>query len=330
MKILIAGGAGFIGSTVSSACLDADLIPVVVDNLHTGRREFTRGRIFYEGDISDESLVERIFDEHPDIDATILCAALISVPDSVRIPAAYYEENVVKALHFVSKIIERGCTRLIFSSTASVYGTSDTPQVDEDAPLRPESTYARTKAACEGMFYDLSHASSLRVMSLRYFNPIGADPQMRTGLQLPQPTHALGRLVNCSEQGDPFIVAGTDYPTRDGTGIRDYMHVWDLALAHVLALQRFDDIMSSSRYEVINLGTGQGTTVRELVKAFNDVVESPVVSVDGPRRPGDVAGVYASREKALRLLGWSPQRSLTEGVRDSLEWSRRRKLMLGE
>jgi UDP-glucose 4-epimerase len=330
MKVLIAGGAGFIGSTIASACLDADLIPVVLDNLHTGRREFTQGRIFYEGDIADASLVDRVFDEHPDIGVTILCAALISVPDSVRIPTVYYEENVVKALHFVSQIIERGCTRLIFSSTASVYGTSDTPQVEEDAPLRPESAYARTKAACEGMFYDIAQASALRVMSLRYFNPIGADPQMRSGMQLPHPAHALGRLINCSERGDEFTITGTDYPTRDGTGIRDYMHVWDLALAHVAALHRFDGVMNLSRYEVINLGTGRGTTVRELVETFNRVATIPVVSVDGPRRPGDVAGTYASREKAQRLLGWSPQRSLTDGIRDSFEWSRRRQSMLGE
>jgi UDP-glucose 4-epimerase len=329
MKILIAGGAGFIGSTVSSACLDADLIPVVLDNLHTGRREFTQGLIFFEGDIADESLVNRLFDEHPDIDVTILCAALISVPDSMRAPQVYYEENVVKTLRFVSQIIERGCNRLIFSSTAAVYGTSDTLRVEEDSPLHPESAYARTKAACEGMFYDLSQATSLRVMSLRYFNPIGADPRMRTGLQLPQPAHALGRLITCSELGETFVVAGTDYPTRDGTGMRDYVHVWDLAVAHVAAVQRFDDIMRTSRHEVINLGSGQGTTVRELVAAFNSVVAPPVASVDGPRRPGDVAGGYASREKAERLLGWSPERSITDGVRDSLEWSRRRKLLLG-
>ncbi len=230
-----------------------------------------------EGDIADESLVDRVFDEHPDIDAALLCAALINVPESVREPALYYEENVVKALRFVSKVIERGCSRLIFSSTASVYGTSDTPMVDEDAPLRPESAYARTKAACEGMFDDLSQASPLRVISLRYFNPIGADPRMRTGLQFSQPTHALGRLISCLEQGDTFVVAGTDFPTRDGTGIRDYVHVWDLALAHVAALQRqFDDIVKTSRYEVINLGTGRGTTVRELIEAFNSVVPAPV------------------------------------------------------
>ena len=330
MKVLIAGGAGFIGSTVSSACLDAGVTPVILDNLHTGRREFTTGRTFFEGDIADELLVDRVFTEHPDIDATLLCAALISVPNSVREPAKYYEENVVKALRFVSKIVERGCTRMIFSSTASVYGTSDTAEVDEESPLRPESPYARTKALCESMFRDLAEASHLRVLSLRYFNPIGADPEMRTGLQISEPTHALGRLIDSLESEEEFIVTGSDFPTRDGTGVRDYVHVWDLALAHVAALQRFESVVGTSHYDVINLGSGKGTTVRELITTFNSVVAKPVTSADGPRRPGDVAGAYASYEKARRLLGWIPQRSLIDGIRDSLEWSLVRPGILGE
>ncbi len=330
MKVLIAGGAGFIGSTVASACLDAGMTPVILDNLHTGRCEFTVGRTFFEGDIADRSLVERIFTEHPDIEATLLCAALISVPDSVRDPAAYYEENVVKALRFASSIVDRGCTRIIFSSTGSIYGTSDTPEVDEESPLRPESPYARTKAVCEWMLRDIAESSHLRVMSLRYFNPIGADPQMRTGLQISEPAHALGRLISCNDSGEVFVVTGNDFPTRDGTGVRDYVHVWDLALGHVAALQRFDSVMDSTKYEVINLGSGHGTTVKELIAKFNDVVTSPVNSVDGPRRPGDVAGAYANYDKAARLLGWIPRRSLVDGIRDSIEWSRVRPQLLGE
>jgi UDP-glucose 4-epimerase len=329
VKVLIAGGAGFIGSTVASACLDRGVTPVIVDSLVTGRREFARDRDFYEGDIADGGLLGRVFGDHPDIDAAILCAALISVPESVADPVGYYEANVVKGLRFVARLAELGCTRMLFSSSASVYGTSDTPMVDEDAPLRPESPYARTKATCEVMFRDVAAATGLRVLSLRYFNPIGADPQMRTGLQQPRPTHALGQLIAAHESGEAFRVTGTDYPTRDGTGIRDYVHVWDLAAAHLAALERFDQVLGASPYEVVNLGTGLGTTVRELVAAFNSVVASPVAVVDAPRRPGDVAGAFASRDKAGRLLGWSPERSITEGVRDSLEWSRRRPALLG-
>jgi UDP-glucose 4-epimerase len=330
VKVLITGGAGFIGSTIASACLDAGLTPVILDNLDTGRREFTRARIFYEGDIADDVLIDRIFTEHPDIGVAVLCAALISVPDSVRDPFSYYEVNAVKALHFVSRLAQRGCSRLVFSSSASVYGTSDGLIVDEEDPLRPESPYARTKVTCEFMFSDIARATDLRILSLRYFNPIGADPLMRTGLQLAHPTHALGALIRSHESGEAFEVTGTDYPTRDGTGIRDYVHVWDLALAHVTSLLGFDDVVGSTHYQVINLGTGLGTTVRELVAAFNSVVTTPVLTFDGPRRPGDVAGAFASRDKAEHLLGWSPQRSLIDGVRDSLTWSRTRPNVLGE
>jgi UDP-glucose 4-epimerase len=195
--------------------------------------------------------------------------------------------------------------------------------------MRPESPYARTKAACEAMFSDVARASNLGILSLRYFNPIGADPQLRTGLQIAQPTHALGQLIGCMESGRTFEVTGTDYPTRDGTGVRDYVHVWDLARAHVAALQRFDEVVGESRYQVINLGTGTGTTVRELVAAFNAVAPRPVPTVDVPRRPGDVAGAYASRDKAERLLGWTARRSLVDGVRDSLAWVRVRRDLLG-
>ena len=329
VKVLIAGGAGFIGSTVASACVDEAMTPVILDNLYTGRREFTRGRAFFEGDIGDDVAVDKVFAEHPDIAAVVLCAALISVPESVREPIDYYEENVVKSLHFITRLIERGCTRMVFSSSASIYGTSDTPMVDEDAPMRPESPYARTKAACEAMFGDVARARDLRILSLRYFNPIGADPQLRTGLQLAQPTHALGQLIRCMETGRAFEVTGTDYPTRDGTGVRDYVHVWDLARAHVAALRRFDDVVGESHYQVINLGTGAGTTVRELVDAFNTVAPSPVTTVDAPRRPGDVAGAYANRDRAERLLAWSPRHSLVDGVRDSLAWAQVRRDLLG-
>jgi UDP-glucose 4-epimerase len=315
---------------VASACADAGHTPVILDSLVTGRREFARRHAFYEGDIADASLVGRVFDDHPDVAAVVHCAALISVPDSVADPVGYYDANVVRSLRFVSHLLDRGCRRMIFSSSASVYGTSDDPAVDEGAPMRPESPYARTKATCEVMFEDIARATSLRVLSLRYFNPIGADPQMRTGLQLVHPTHALGQMIRAHESHQPFTVTGTDYPTRDGTGVRDYVHVWDLAGAHVAALERFDDVVAASEpYEVINLGTGRGTTVRELVAAFNAVVDEPLEALEGPRRPGDVAGAYASNERAGRLLGWAPRRSLAEGIRDSLEWSRVRREVLG-
>ncbi|MEV6582783.1 UDP-glucose 4-epimerase GalE [Streptomyces sp. NPDC051582] len=318
--VLIAGGAGYIGSTVASACLDAGITPVILDNLVRGRREFTEGRSFYEGDIADGTLVDRIFSEHPDISAVVHCAALIVVPDSVADPIGYYEANVAKSLAFVGHLHRNGCDRIIFSSSASIYQAEDGSPVNEDSPLAPQSPYARTKAVCEEMFADIAVAGP-RVLSLRYFNPVGADPELRTGLQLKRPSHALGVLIQAHREGRPFPITGTNYPTRDGTGIRDYVHVWDLAAAHVAAIERFDSILTKSKRSIaINLGTGHGSTVRELCDAFNRVVSTPLVTVDADPRPGDVAGGYTKSDRAAELLGWIPKLSLEEGIRSALDW----------
>ena len=319
MKVLIAGGAGYIGSTVASACSDAGITPVILDSLVTGRREFTAGREFFEGDIADGTLIDGIFTEHPDIYAVIHCAALIVVPDSVADPVRYYRANVAKSLDFAAHLLRNGCERLIFSSSAAIYRAGEDLTVDEDSFVDPQSPYARTKAVCEAMFADIAAAQPIRVLSLRYFNPIGADPKMRTGLQLPRPTHALGKMIQAQEEGVPFLVTGTDYPTRDGSGIRDYIHVWDLAAAHVAALGKFDALPGPAT--VINVGTGTGTTVRELLGAFNSVADSPVEVRDAGRRPGDVVGAYTRIDRAKRLLGWRPRYDVAEGIRHSLQWA---------
>ncbi|OIJ86411.1 UDP-glucose 4-epimerase GalE [Streptomyces colonosanans] len=321
MTVLIAGGAGYIGSTVTSACLDEGITPVILDSLVRGRREFTDGRIFYEGDICDGSLIDRIFSEHPDISAVVHCAALIVVPESVEDPISYYEANVGKSLDFVRHVRRNGCDRLIFSSSASIYQADDGSAVDEDSPLGPQSPYARTKAVCEGMFADIAASGQMRVLSLRYFNPVGADPKMRTGLQLKRPSHALGKMIQAHQEGTAFPVTGTNYPTRDGTGIRDYVHVWDLAAAHLAAIDRFDSLLTTSQTSMaINLGTGSGTTVRELCAAFNQVVDTPLATVDAEPRLGDVAGAYTKSDRAQQLLGWASKFSLEEGIRASLDW----------
>jgi UDP-glucose 4-epimerase len=171
------------------------------------------------------------------------------------------------------------------------------------------------------MFADVAAAEPMKVLSLRYFNPIGADPKLRTGLQLPRPSHALGKLIQAHESGQPFQITGTDYPTRDGSGLRDYVHIWDLAAAHVAALTSFDDVLGDAGSVAINLGTGTGTTVRELLTAFNNVVESPVAAVEAPRRPGDAAGAYTRTDKAKKLLNWESTYTVAEGIVDSLRWA---------
>jgi UDP-glucose 4-epimerase len=272
MDLLITGGAGFIGSTIASAAIDAGRRPIILDSLITGRREFTEGRVFYEGDIVDPELVHRIFDDHPDIQAVIHCAALIVVPDSVAHPIDYYRANVSKTLDLVEILVECGCNRLIFSSSASIYKPSHDFSVDETSDLAPVSPYARTKVVVEEILGDIAAATDLKVLSLRYFNPIGCDPKLRTGLQTPSLTHALGKLIQSMETGKPFSLTGVDFPTRDGSGIRDYVHVWDLAQAHLAAVERFDSTLDTNSREVVNFGTGTGTTVKELVAAFESVV----------------------------------------------------------
>jgi UDP-glucose 4-epimerase len=328
VKILIAGGAGFIGSTIALACADAGMTPVIVDNLVTGRTEFTEGFDFYQGDMADGSLIDKVFADHPDIDAAILAAALIVVPDSVADPIGYYRANVAGSLEFAAHLIRNNCGRLIFSSSASIYQPGDDLTVDENSALNPQSPYARSKAITESIFADIAAAEPIRILSLRYFNPIGADPLMRTGLQIANPSHALGKILQSLSERTVFHVTGTDYPTRDGSGIRDYVHVWDLATAHVAALDRFDEVLGST-YGAINLGTGKGTTVRELVAAVDRVTGTPVQVRDAPARPGDVVGAYTRVDKARRLLGWEPRFGIDDGIRHSLEWAEVRRSRLG-
>jgi UDP-glucose 4-epimerase len=327
MKVLVTGGAGYIGSTVASACLDNGVEPVLLDDLSTGWLGFTRNRIFYRGDIADGALIDRIFREHPDIGAVVHCAALIVVPDSVAQPSRYYRVNVAKTLDLVEHVGRNGCDRWVFSSSASVYGSGSQQCVDERSPLNPNSPYARTKAMIEQILADCARAYGLQVITLRYFNPIGADPLMRTGPHTPHPSHVLGKLIEAAREGTPFVVTGTDWPTRDGSGIRDYIHVWDLARAHVHALLRLRVLPPGigHRYEIINIGTGHGTTVRELLAAFQEVLGRPLIVREAGRRAGDTAGSFTSSERSRALLGWKAELTVEEGIRDSLTWAGVRK-----
>ncbi|MGW3180115.1 UDP-glucose 4-epimerase GalE [Kitasatospora sp. NPDC001119] len=327
-KVLITGGAGFIGSTVASALLDRGITPVVLDDLSRGRTEFVADRLFYRGDIADAALLDRIFAEHPDIDATVHCAAKIVVPESVAKPLYYYRENVAKTVELLDALQRHGCTRVVFSSSASIYAPTPDARVDESSPVDAGSPYARTKQMMEQVLQDWTRgegAERQRVIALRYFNPIGADPQLRTGLQDLRPTHALGKLIEAHTTGTPFTVTGTDWATRDGSGIRDYVHVQDLAEAHVAALLRFDEVIApgvADRYRVINVGTGDGTTVRELIAAFEQAVGASLDVREAGPRPGDVIGCYAVVDTARDLLGWQPRRGIAEGVADALAWRR--------
>jgi len=328
MKVLITGGAGYIGSTIASVLLDNGHTPIILDSLVTGRREFTKDRIFYEADISDRAMVRRVFSDHPDIYGTIHCAALIVVPESVSRPYEYYRENVVKSMEFFKTLADLGHPKVVFSSSAAVYDVVPGFMVTEDAPLRPLSPYSRTKFMMEMVLKDFCAAYGLEGIALRYFNPIGSDPQMRTGLHIQHPSHLIGTLVEVSLGRQPvFNLTGIDWPTRDGSGIRDYLHVWDLALAHLKAIENFDKAIAEGSeddidYTVINLGTGKGVTVKEFLVAFENVVGKQLPVSIQPPRPGDIAGAYANADKAKRLLGWKTEKSIEEGIADALRWGK--------
>lgn len=329
-NVLVTGGVGYIGATVCSALLDAGWTPIILDNLSQGRKEFADGRIFYHGDIADRSILKKIIENHGPLYGVIHCAALIVVPESVESPETYYRENVSKSVELFAGLRDLGCERVVFSSSASIYDAVEGFMVTECAPLKPSSPYARTKFMMEMVLEDFCNAYDMRGIALRYFNPIGADPKMRTGAYVKTPTHVLGRLVSVAQGKIPqFEITGTHWPTRDGSGIRDYIHVWDLARAHVKAIENFDmvftsdlnNVASDSSYRVINLGTGRGVTVRELVAAFEKVHGSPINKKESDPRPGDVAGSFASCDAAQKLIEWKAELSIEQGISDALKWA---------
>ncbi len=322
MKVLVTGGAGYIGSTICSALADAGHIPIVWDSLVTGERSFTKAHAFFEGDIADAEVLEKILREHPDCDRVIHCAARIIVPESVQQPELYYAENVVKSLQLFEHLRRAEVNRVVFSSSASVYAESESFTVDENHPRAPQSPYANTKAMMEDILKDFARAHNFQSIILRYFNPIGAEPKHRSGPFVSNPSHLLGRLVAAAHKGVDFAITGTNWPTRDGSGLRDYIHVADLAQAHVAAVEKFDEVIrtESQPTSTLNLGTGSGVTVREFVSSFERVLGRKLDVKEAPARDGDNAGCCTIIDKAKTLLGWTPQSSLDEGIRSALEW----------
>jgi UDP-glucose 4-epimerase len=332
VKVLVTGGAGYIGSVTATALEQAGHTPVILDSLLSGPRTFTAGRIFYEGDIADRDLLRRVVAEHADIEATIHMAARIVVPESVAQPYLYYRDNVAKSLELFDELIALGKPRVLFSSSASLYAPKEGFEVTEADPLEPTSPYARTKRIMEQILQDLAVATDLRAVILRYFNPIGSDPDLTSGIYDKEPSHVLGQLVLAARgEQEAFTITGTDLPTRDGTGIRDYIHVWDLARAHVRAIETFDDVLAAvgAPSVIINVGTGSGVTVRELIAAFERVVGADVPTVTAPPRPGDAVGAFANVDRASALLGWHAELTLDDAIASALAWADRRAQVLG-
>lgn len=321
MAVLVTGGAGYIGSHMVHALLDAGEQVVVLDDLSTGFRWAVAPQAaFVLGDVSDEALVKAVVAEHK-IDAVIHFAARIVVPDSVADPLGYYLANTVKTRALLEALVAAGVPQMIFSSTAAVYGMVGSEPVDEAAPLSPVSPYGRSKLMSEWMLADTAFAFPLRYVALRYFNVAGADPHGRTGQSTAGATHLLKVACETALGKRPGMdVYGTDYPTPDGTCLRDYIHVSDLVAAHLDALRH---LRAGGESGVFNCGYGRGYSVLELLEAVRRVsgVDFPVRFAD--RRPGDPMAVVAKADRIRATLGWAPKLDdLDTIVRTALDWER--------
>jgi UDP-glucose 4-epimerase len=322
MSVLVTGGAGYIGGHMALGLLDAGESVVVLDNLSTGFAwAAPEGAKLVVGDTGDKNLVARLISEHG-IDAIAHFAAKIVVPESVRDPLGYYLNNVSNARSLIEAAVEGGVKTFIFSSTAAVYGETGAGPVSEEAPLAPISPYGRSKLMVEWMLEDTSRAFDFRYVALRYFNVAGADPKGRLGQSTPNATHLIKRAVQTALGIHPKIeIFGEDYPTRDGTCVRDYIQVTDLIDAHLAALAY---LRAGGSSVVCNCGYGHGETVKEVVEVVKRVsgVDFPV-ALSG-RRAGDPAAIVAKAERAKSVLGWKPTRdNLDEIVRQALDWERR-------
>ncbi|KZD02016.1 MULTISPECIES: UDP-glucose 4-epimerase GalE [unclassified Thalassospira] len=319
MTVLVTGGAGYIGSHAALALLDGGRDVVVLDNLSQGHRwAVPTGAAFVEGDCGDEDLVRRVIAEH-DVTAIMHFAGSIIVPDSVIYPLEYYRNNTVNSRALLQVAVDNGVKHFIFSSTAGVYGEPKATPINEDFALKPISPYGTSKMMTEKMLADAAIAHDLRYVALRYFNVAGADPKGRSGQTSRKATHLIKIASQAATGTRPqMAIYGEDYETPDGTCIRDYIHVSDLANAHVLALEYLE---RGGESDVMNCGYGRGFSVREVIGAVKKVsgVDFEVELAD--RRPGDPAALIAAADRIRQKLGWTPVHDdLEDIVRHALDW----------
>ena len=332
-KILVTGGCGYIGSHTIIDLLDngyevvsidnlSKSLPSALDNIATVAGKRVKN---YEIDICDKTALTQVFEQEKDISGIIHFAALKSVPESVALPLLYYRNNIESLVNLLEVCEQRKIAYFVFSSSCSVYGNANVLPVTELSPLQEaESPYARTKQISEKIIWDCAQAASSKFVVLRYFNPVGAHESGKIGEQpkdgvvfniFPRITGtALGKY-------EQFNVLGSDYTTRDGTCIRDYIHVMDIAHAHTLALQ-YAAKKDTPKYDIFNLGTGTGVTVLEVIHAFEKVSGITLRYMLQPRRAGDVEAIYANNEKAISLLGWQTTRDLDTMIRTAWEWEK--------
>lgn len=323
VSVLVTGGAGYIGSHAVLALKDGGWPVAVVDNLSNGTREVVPDGVpFYEGDVAGRALLRRIFDEQG-IGAIMHFAGSIVVPESVEKPLLYYGNNTVATHSLISAAVESGVKHILFSSTAATYGAPERVPIDEEDPKEPINPYGASKLMTERMLSDSSAAYPLNYGALRYFNVSGADPQLRAGQIGRGSTHLIKVAVEAAiGKRDHIDVFGDDYPTPDGTCIRDYVHVSDLAAAHVLALERL--IERPEENLVLNCGYGKGLSVLEVLVSVDRVADRPVRREMKPRRAGDPPALVASNRRLVETLDWTPRfADIDVIVTHALEWERK-------
>ncbi|NKB55948.1 MAG: UDP-glucose 4-epimerase GalE [Alphaproteobacteria bacterium] len=320
--VLVTGGAGYIGSHVALALLESGGRVVVADNLVTGRRELVPdGAEFVEIDIADMDGMARLMRE-TGCRAIMHFAGSTVVPESVENPLKYYRNNTSASRNLLETALEQGVDKFIFSSTAAVYGNPDKLPVDESVALAPVSPYGKSKLMTENMLQDVATASDLRFIALRYFNVAGADPDGRSGQSTPNATHLIKAAceVACGAR-ESVTIFGDDYDTPDGTGVRDFIHVSDLAQAHVAAL---DHLAEGGGSNVMNCGYGRGYSVKQVLDTLRNVSGGDFRIETGPRRPGDVGEIYAESKRIRDVLGWIPQYDdLEKIVASAYAWEQR-------
>jgi UDP-glucose 4-epimerase len=322
VKVLLTGGAGYIGSHVAKLLTKYDYEVIVIDNLFSSQPQKIYGK-FYKLDLrEEEKLLEIIKKEKPDI--VLHFASFISVPESIEKPFMYYENNVGNTIKLLSAMKKAGIKNFLFSSSAAVYGVPEIIPVPETAELKPINPYGETKAMIEKILRDMAKVGEINYISLRYFNVAGADPEGELGPNYKQPTHLIIRALKVAKGEIPYLeIYGTDYPTPDGTCIRDYIHVMDLATAHLLALEY---LLSKGESIVLNCGYGRGFSVREVISVVKKVTGIDFKVIETKRRAGDPPILIADNTKIKEILKWEPKyNSLETIIKDSWKWELKQK-----
>ncbi|MEO5362611.1 MAG: UDP-glucose 4-epimerase GalE [Magnetococcus sp. DMHC-8] len=323
MNILVTGGAGYIGSHTCKTLRLAGHVPVAYDNLSLGHRQSVQWGPLVVGELTDQARLEETLRTFR-IEAVIHFAARSRVGESMQVPGAYFLNNVAGTAQLLEAMRHCAVSSIVFSSSCAVYGVPDHLPIEEGCPTRPINPYGESKLAIEKMLYWLGALQGLRWVALRYFNAAGADPDGDLGERHDPETHLLPLAIRAASPGDfRLAVFGTDYPTPDGTAIRDYVHVTDLAEAHLLALQALQNDPVNACF---NLGTGQGTSVREVIATVEAVTGQPVRQMTAARRAGDIPVLVARADKAVQHLGWQPRRSAMQTmIQDVWNWEGRRR-----